>query len=243
MVSDIPFNGPIAGVRVGRVDGQARSPTPPRKQRERVGHRPRRGVQHGGHRDGRGRRERGHRGGHGRRARVRPQARASRSSSSRTRCARELGVTGRDVRQDRRGTTRRSRRKVRDAGRGTASRPATRIAEKHDALRRALDRRRRRSLAKLKERAGRDATPPRSRSRPRRSTRTSSTSTCATLTVSGGRIGGRPHDEVRDITCEVGVLPAHPRLGALHPRRDAGAGGRHARHRRRRAAHRAAHRA
>ena len=27
------------------------------------------------------------------------------------------------------------------------------------------------------------------------------------LTVSGGRIGGRPHDVVRNITCEVGVLP------------------------------------
>jgi polyribonucleotide nucleotidyltransferase len=27
------------------------------------------------------------------------------------------------------------------------------------------------------------------------------------LTVTGGRIGGRPHDGVRDITCEVGVLP------------------------------------
>ncbi len=28
-----------------------------------------------------------------------------------------------------------------------------------------------------------------------------------TLTVNGGRIGGRGHDKVRDITCEVGVLP------------------------------------
>ena len=27
------------------------------------------------------------------------------------------------------------------------------------------------------------------------------------LTVSGGRIGGRPHDVVRAITCEVGLLP------------------------------------
>ena len=33
---------------------------------------------------------------------------------------------------------------------------------------------------------------------------------------------------------------AHPRLGAVHPRRDAGAGGRHARHRRGRAVHRRA---
>ena len=56
------------------------------------------------------------------------------------------------------------------------------------------------------------------------------------LTVSGGRIGGRPHDVVRTITCEVGVLPAHARLGAVHPRRDAGAGRGHAGHQRRRAA-------
>ncbi len=47
------------------------------------------------------------------------------------------------------------------------------------------------------------------------------------LTVSGGRIGGRPHDVVRTITCGGGAAPPRPRLGPLHPWRDAGAGGGH----------------
>ena len=45
-------------------------------------------------------------------------------------------------------------------------------------------------------------------------------------------------DEVRPITCEVGVLPAHPRLGPLHPRRDPGPGHRHPGHLRGLADHR-----
>ena len=62
------------------------------------------------------------------------------------------------------------------------------------------------------------------------------------ITVKGGRIGGRGTTTSASITCEVGLLPRVARLGALHPRRDPGAGGRHPRHRRRRAAHRAADR-
>ncbi len=52
------------------------------------------------------------------------------------------------------------------------------------------------------------------------------------------RFDGRALDEVRPITIEVGAAAAHPRLGAVHPRRDAGAGVRHPRHRPRRADHR-----
>ena len=52
----------------------------------------------------------------------------------------------------------------------------------------------------------------------------------------GSRIDGRTVDKVRPIVSEVGVLPAHPRLGAVHPRRDPGPGRRHPGHRRRRAA-------
>ena len=86
---------------------------------------------------------------------------------------------------------------------------------------------RRSASRQLKERAGRRRfTPAVGEGAPRRSTRTSSTTTCASITVSGGRIGGRgarrgPHDHLRG-----GRAPPHARLGALHPRRDAGAGGR-----------------
>ncbi len=52
------------------------------------------------------------------------------------------------------------------------------------------------------------------------------------------RLDGRRFDEIRPITSEVGVLPAHPRLGALHPRRDPGPGHRHPRNQRRRPDHR-----
>ena len=54
----------------------------------------------------------------------------------------------------------------------------------------------------------------------------------------GRRLDGRRFDEIRPITSEVGVLPAHPRLGALHPRRDPGAGHGDPRHLRGRADHR-----
>ena len=44
------------------------------------------------------------------------------------------------------------------------------------------------------------------------------------------RIDGREHDDIRNITCEVGAPAPRARLGALHPRRDAGARRHHARH-------------
>ena len=56
----------------------------------------------------------------------------------------------------------------------------------------------------------------------------------------GKRVDGRDVKTVRAIDCQVGVLPRTHGSRAVHPRRDAGAGGGHARHRRRRAVHRRA---
>ena len=58
----------------------------------------------------------------------------------------------------------------------------------------------------------------------------------------GRRIDGRATTDIRQITCEVGRAAAHPRLVAVHPRRDPGAGDRHAGHQAGRAAHRGADR-
>ena len=56
------------------------------------------------------------------------------------------------------------------------------------------------------------------------------------------RIDGRNATTVRPITVEGRRAAAYPRLGAVHPRRDPGAGGHDARHRPRRADHRRARR-
>ena len=58
----------------------------------------------------------------------------------------------------------------------------------------------------------------------------------------GRRIDGRAPADIRTITCEVGVLAADPRLVAVHPRRDPGAGHDHAGHQPGHAAHRRHHR-
>ena len=52
------------------------------------------------------------------------------------------------------------------------------------------------------------------------------------------RPDGRAFDEIRNIDMRSGRSAAHARLGAVHARRDAGAGHRDSRHQRRRAAHR-----
>ncbi len=52
------------------------------------------------------------------------------------------------------------------------------------------------------------------------------------------RPDGRAFDEIRNIDCEVGVLPRTHGSALVHARRDAGAGHRHARHQGRRTAHR-----
>ena len=56
----------------------------------------------------------------------------------------------------------------------------------------------------------------------------------------GRRIDGRDLTTVRPIDARGRRAAAHPRLGLVHPRRDAGARGRDARHRRGRAVHRRA---
>ena len=77
------------------------------------------------------------------------------------------------------------------------------------------------------------------RRRGRRGLRVGQEEDCASCVLdTGRRIDGRAASDIRPITCEVGVLPRAPRLGAVHPRRDPGAGRRHARHQPRRAAHR-----
>ena len=50
------------------------------------------------------------------------------------------------------------------------------------------------------------------------------------IAVDKKRPDGRAADEIREIWIEVGVAPAHARLGDLHPRSDAGVLGRRPRH-------------
>ena len=70
-ISEIPFLGPVAAVRIGRIDGEFVI-NPTTSQLERVGARPRRLRHARRHHDGRGRREDPARVGHGRRHHVRP---------------------------------------------------------------------------------------------------------------------------------------------------------------------------
>ncbi len=58
------------------------------------------------------------------------------------------------------------------------------------------------------------------------------------IAIEKRRPDGRAANEIRPIATEVGVTPAHARLGALHPRPDPGADARHAGHGQGRAAHR-----
>ena len=60
-------------------------------------------------------------------------------------------------------------------------------------------------------------------------------SSAGTSSTPARRIDGRDLKTVRPIVVGSRHPAAHPRLGAVHPRRDAGARGRHARHRRGRA--------
>ena len=231
LVSDIPFNGPIAGVRVGRVERQVRR-QPHRQAARAVRPRPGDGLQQGRHRDGRGRRAaRSPRRTWSTRCSSSARPRCSRSSSCRRRCARELGGKTREPTI----ALRRADEALRGEGRGSGLRRhqgGLRAShEKHERYDALSDGRRRTSSPSSRSRWATTFTP-RSRSRPRPSSRTSSTTTCASITVSGGRIGGRRTTRSATITSEVGVLPARARLGALHPRRDPGAGRRHPRHQR-----------
>ena len=85
-ISDIPWGGPLAGVRVARVDGEFVA-VPHVRAAGSLRHRPRRRVLEGRHRDGRGRRGGGHRGRHHRRADVRPQDGAAHPRAHRAACA------------------------------------------------------------------------------------------------------------------------------------------------------------
>ena len=170
-----PFNGPIAGIRVGRVDGQLVA-NPTAKQREQSDldlvmacSKEAIVMVEGGA-------ERGLRGGHGGRAGVRqgrgqPGARAAGGDA---RASSEVKTREYD----------RLRPPTRRCGRRSALWPCGGIAagygihEKHDRYV-ALSTVKKDVIAKLKESDGRDLHACRPRSRPRPSSRTSSTTTCA----------------------------------------------------------------
>ena len=171
------------------------------------------------------------RGGDGRRPSPRATPSSSRSWRSRSSCAPRVGKPKRPVAKKELDPAHRGR----DRGRARRRRSC-------DAMR---DQGQARDVRPDEEGARTSTSPPSPRTSPRRRRRSPpSTTGCARSCSSarsssnGHRLDGRRFDEIRPITCEVGVLPAHPRLGALHPRRDPGPGHRHPRHLRGRADHR-----
>ena len=229
-LSEIPFEKTIAGVRVGIVDGKyVINPTYDERKHEPLdlivagsGRR---------HRHGRGRREGSQRGAGRRRARSGARGhqadRRRRSTSSKAAGKKKLQVQKKEVGHD-----------VLPRGRGedATCRSARRCAssdklENYDTRRpgaratssprcpRAKSQRKveaKHIFHELKEKVLRDEVLERS-----------------------VRLDGRKFDEIRPIWTRGRRPAAHPRLGRLHPRRDAGARHLHARHRRRRAEDRA----
>jgi polyribonucleotide nucleotidyltransferase len=201
MVSNIPFDGPIAGVRVGRVDGKlVANPTATQRAvsdldliiacskeaivmveggAEQVSEADMVAALDFGHRavqpvlqlQEEMRRELG--------VTVRAYDKAPSADESLKAMVRELAMEG--IRQ----------------GYG--------IAEKH-ARYDALSAVKKQTLAKLKERLG-DAFTPTTEKLAKAVVEDLKYEHMRQLTVSGGRVGGRGHDQVRTITCEVGILP------------------------------------
>ena len=201
MVSNIPFDGPIAGVRVGRVDGKFVA-NPTAKQRETSdldlimacskaaivmveG-----GAEQVNEADMVAALDFGHRS-------VQPVL------EMQEQMRRELGVTVRAY--DKAASADASlKAAVRElawegikAGYG--------IAEKH-ARYDALSAVKKQTIAKLKEKLG-DAFTPATEKLAKAVVEDLKYEHMRQLTVSGGRVGGRAHDQVRTITCDVGLLP------------------------------------
>jgi polyribonucleotide nucleotidyltransferase len=201
MLSNIPFDGPIAGVRVGRVDGKlVANPTATQRAvsdmdliiacskdaivmveggAEQVSEADMVAALDFGHRSVQPvlelqeqmRRELG--------VTVRAYDKAASADESLKSAVRELAMEG--IRQ----------------GYG--------IAEKH-ARYDALSAVKKQTIAKLKERLG-DAFTPTTEKLAKAVVEDLKYEHMRQLTVSGGRVGGRGHDQVRTITCEVGLLP------------------------------------
>jgi polyribonucleotide nucleotidyltransferase len=201
MLSNIPFDGPIAGVRVGRVDGKlVANPTAAQRAvsdmdliiacskdaivmveggAEQVSEADMVAALDFGHRSVQPvlemqqqmRRELG--------VTVRAYDKAASADESLKSAVRELAMEG--IRQ----------------GYG--------IAEKH-ARYDALSAVKKQTIAKLKERLG-DAFTPTTEKLAKAVVEDLKYEHMRQLTVSGGRVGGRGHDQVRTITCEVGLLP------------------------------------
>jgi len=201
MVSDIPFNGPIAGIRVGRVDGKLVA-NPTAKQREvsdidlvMACSREAIVMVEGGARevseaDMVAALEFG-------KAAVLPVIELQESMR------RELGVQVRSY----------DKLVVADAAlreqvRGLAMQAIVagyQIPEKHDRYA-ALSQAKKNAVAALKERLG-EAFTPTVEKLAKAAVEDLKYEHMRELTVNGGRIGNRAHDGVRTITCEVGLLP------------------------------------
>ena len=201
MLSNIPFDGPIAGVRVGRVDGKlVANPTAAQRAVSDMD------IIIAASKD----------------AIVMVEGGAEQVSEADMVAAlnfgqqavqpvlalqeemrRELGVTVRAY--EKAATADKSlKMAVRDlAMEGIRSGYA--IAEKH-ARYDALSAVKKETLGKLKERLGEDFTPS-GEKLAKAVVEDLKYEYMRELTVSGGRVGGRAHDQVRTITCEVGLLP------------------------------------
>jgi polyribonucleotide nucleotidyltransferase len=201
MVSDIPFNGPIAGIRVGRVDGKFVA-NPTAKQREvsdldlvMACSREAIVMVEGGAKevseaDMVGALEFG-------KAAVLPVIELQESMR------RELGV---QVRAYDKLVTADAllRQQVREVAMESIA-AGYRIREKHERYA-ALSQAKKDVVAALKERMG-EAFTPATEKLVKAVVEDLKYEHMRELTVNGGRIGGRAHDEVRTITCEVGILP------------------------------------
>ena len=242
-ISDIPWAGPFAGVRVGRV-GAPRAQVHRQPDLRRA-----RGV---GSRPGRRRQPRRHRDGRGRRRAARPRTSSSTRSCSRTRRRSRSSTSSRSSARRSASTKREFAAPVKDPaiaarvkeiGAREAQGRRWRSATSTSATRRA------RRSAETARRVGRvrseaEASAP---SRPRDEEigdgvrATCTRRSCASMVLDEGvRIDGRKTTDIRPITLRSGPAAAHARLGAVHARRDPGAGDDHARHRAGRAAHRRA---
>jgi polyribonucleotide nucleotidyltransferase len=201
MVSDIPFNGPIAGIRVGRVGGQLVA-NPTAKQREQSdldlvmacskdaivmveG-----GASEVSETDMVAALEFG-------KAAVAPILVLQESMRS------ELGVQVRDY-EKAPAPDESLRMRVRELAM-PAIVAAYGIHEKHDRYS-ALSQAKKDALARLKEDLGASFAPPMEKLA-KAVVEDLKYEHMRELTVNGGRIGGRPHDVVRPITSEVGLLP------------------------------------
>jgi polyribonucleotide nucleotidyltransferase len=201
MVSNIPFDGPIAGVRVGRVEGKLiANPTATQRaasdldliiacSKEAIvmveG-----GAEQVSEADMVAALEFGHRS-------VQPVLQMQEEMR------RELGVTVRAY--DKAASADESLKAVVRELAMDGIRAGYGIAEKH-ARYDALSAVKKQTLLKLKERMG-DAFTPTVEKLAKATVEDLKYEHMRQLTVSGGRVGGRAHDQVRTITCEVGLLP------------------------------------